>query len=74
MTRRTLGSSLISNARIKTDISYLIEAETLLEDVLRRFRRVFGESHPGTKITEDKLSFARRLKARVEKFESREKS
>ena len=54
----------------------MIEAETILEDVLRRFRRVFGESHPGTKITEDKLVFARHLKARViaaaEELESRE--
>ena len=81
--RRTLGASLTMNARVKADISYLrererylIEAETILEDVLRRFRRVFGESHPGTKVTEDKLVFARHLKARViaaaEELESRE--
>ena len=81
--RRTLGASLTMNARVKADISYLrererylIEAETILEDVLRRFRRVFGESHPGTKVTEEKLVFARHLKARViaaaEELESRE--
>ena len=72
--RRTLGSSLITNARVKTDISYLIEAETILEDVLRRARRVFGESHPDTKHTEEKLVFARHFKASVEEFESREES
>ena len=81
--RRTLGASLTMNARVKADISYLrererylIEAEIILEDVLRRFRRVFGESHPGTKVTEEKLVFARHLKARViaaaEELESRE--
>ena len=43
----------------------MIEAETILEDVLRRFRRVFGESHPGTRVTEDTLVFARHLKARI---------
>ena len=83
--RRTLGASLTMNARVKADISYLrererylIEAETILEDVLRRFRRVFGESHPDTKHTEEKLVFARHFKAHVEEFErefeSREKS
>ena len=59
--RRSLGSSLIMNSRVKTDMSYLIEAETILEDVHRRFRRVFGESHPDTKHTEDKLIIARHL-------------
>ena len=66
--RRTLGASLTMNARVKADIRYLrererylIEAETILEDVHRRFRRVFGESHPDTKHTEDKLIIARHL-------------
>ena len=52
----------------------MIEAETILEDVLRRARRVFGESHPDTKHTEEKLVFARHFKASVEEFESREES
>ena len=79
----TCQHDLTMNARVKADISYLrererylIEAETILEDVLRRFRRVFGESHPGTRVTEDTLVFARHLKARVvaaaEELESRE--
>ena len=72
--RRSLGSSLIMNSRVKTGMSYLIEAETILEDVHRRFRRVFGESHPDTKHTEEKLVFARHFKASVEEFESREES
>ena len=76
--RRSLGSSLIMNSRVKTGMSYLIEAETILEDVHRRFRRVFGESHPDTKHTEDKLIIARDLirdlKVRAEEFESPEKA
>jgi len=55
-----------------TNVSYLTEAVTLLEDVLRRSRRVFGKSHPDTKVTEDNLEIAKKRRAAAELLESRE--
>ncbi len=37
----------------------LIFAEKLLEDTVRRFRRVFGISHPGTARAESDLAVLR---------------
>ena len=40
-------------------------AERLLEDTARRFRRVFGISHPSTTRAEDDLATIRRLLAQL---------
>jgi len=37
----------------------LLEAETIMQDVVQRRRRVFGPAHPGTRGAEDSLSHVR---------------
>ena len=37
----------------------LLEAETIMQDVVQRRRRVFGPAHPGTRDSEDALSDVR---------------
>ena len=37
----------------------LLEAETIMEDVVQRRRRVFGPAHPATRAAEDTLSDVR---------------
>ena len=38
----------------------LLEAETILQDVVQRRRRVFGAAHPDTLLSEAALSTVRR--------------
>ena len=37
----------------------LLEAETIMEDVVQRRRRVFGRAHPDTRLSESHLSHMR---------------
>ena len=43
----------------------LLEAETIIQDVVRRRRRVFGPTHPDTRHAEDSLSGIRAELARA---------
>ena len=43
----------------------LLEAETILQDVVQRRRRVFGPAHPDTRLTETALSQVRAKLARA---------
>ena len=47
----------------------LLEAETLMEDVVQRRRRVFGPAHPSTRGVEMELSIVRK---RCRTFDARE--
>ena len=42
----------------------LLEAETIMQDVVQRRRRVFGPTHPDTRLAENGLSEVRRALAR----------
>ena len=75
MTRRVLGADDDTTLRLAHSYAYavlecaatsrdeLIFAEKLLENTARRFRRVFGISHPSTTRAEDDLATIRRLLA-----------
>ena len=45
-----------------------IEAEKLLDTVERRYRRIFGESHPFTTQCQDRLRRARVMARMAEQF------
>ena len=54
---QTLADSLQDNDECTRDD--LLEAETIMQDVVQRRRRVFGPAHPRTKYAEDKLTNVR---------------
>ena len=75
LTRRVLGANDDTTLRLAHSYAYavmnyaaasrdeLVFAEKLLEDTVRRLRRVFGISHPSTARAEGDLARIRRLLA-----------
>ena len=71
LTRRVLGANDDTTLRLAHSYAYavmnyaaasrdeLVFAEKLLEDAVRRFRRVLGTAHPSTSKAEDDLFYLR---------------
>mmetsp|Transcript_26250 Transcript_26250/g.80787 ORF Transcript_26250/g.80787 Transcript_26250/m.80787 type:complete len:119 (+) Transcript_26250:3-359(+) len=75
--RRSMGADHDITLRLTENLAYalqddpertrddLLEAETILQDVVQRRRRVFGPTHPDTPRVENTLSNVRKKLARA---------